>query len=62
MELVYAKDESFKEIEDSMTIKAIKDDDIIKLKISNLDRHEELNIYGKLDFKKLLGRIVGMVQ
>lgn len=45
-----------------MTIKAIKDDDIIKLKISNLDRHEELNIYGKLDFKKLLGRIVGMVQ
>lgn len=62
MELVYAKDESFKEIEDSMTIKAIKDDDIIKLKISNLDRHEELNIYGKLDFNKLLGRIVGMVQ
>lgn len=62
MELVYAQDESFKEIEDSMTIKAIKDDDIIKLKISNLDRHEELNIYGKLDFKKLLGRIVGMVQ
>lgn len=62
MELVYAQDESFKEIEDSMTIKAIKDDDIIKLKISNLDRHEELNIYGKLDFNKLLGRIVGMVQ
>jgi len=62
VELVYAKDESFKEIEDSMTIKAIKDDDIIKLKISNLDRHEELNIYGKLDFNKLLGRIVGMVQ
>ncbi|HSH35208.1 hypothetical protein, partial [Schnuerera sp.] len=61
VELVYSKDESFKEIEDSMTIEVTKDDDIIKLKISTLDMNEELNICGKVDFKILLDRIVDMV-
>lgn len=61
VELVYSKDESFKEIEDSMTIEVTKDDDIIKLKISTLDMNEELNICGKVDFKILLDKIVDMV-
>lgn len=62
VELVYSKDESYREIEDSMLIEVMEKRDGIRLLISFENIKEEVNIFGDEDFKMLLDKIINMVQ
>lgn len=62
VELVYAKDESFREIEDSMLIEVLKERDKTKLLISVGNTKEEIDIYAEEDIKDLFNRIINLGQ
>lgn len=61
VELIYSKDESFKEVEDSMIIKVKKDNDGFKLFIQTLNIKKETELDEKIDFKVLFDYIVSIV-
>lgn len=60
VELVYAKSESYREIEDSMLIEVMEECDKIKLSISVGKAKEEVDICGEEDIKKLFAKIINM--
>ncbi len=60
VELVFSKDRSYREIENSMLIEVKKERDKIKLMISVENTKEEVDIYGEEDIKKLFTRIINM--
>lgn len=62
VELVYSKNKSYREIEDSMLIKVVGKRNRIKLLISVGNAKEEVDIYSQEDFEVLLSRIINMVQ
>lgn len=61
VELVYSKDTSFIEVEDSMTIIIEKAGDKFNLVITVGEKREEIYLYEDVDFKILLDRIVSLV-
>lgn len=62
VELVYSKDESFRQISDSMLIEVLKERDGIKLLISVGNNNDEIDIYGEEDIKNLFSRIKRMAE
>jgi len=62
VELVYSKDKSYREIEDSVLIKVMEEGDMLNLLISVGNTAEEVDICSEGDFEILLSRIINMVE